>query len=380
MANVEPELPVIDFEVLLRPISDENPSGEFLQYAGVYDEIREARRADEVGLDYGQWQSTLKVADYRQVINLATAALSSQTKDLQITAWLTEAISKQHGFPGLRDGLKLLRELEDNFWDTLYPEIDEGDMEGRANAIEWVDNQVSLAIKTIPLTLGQGFSYIHWDEARIFDFPENVDSSNYDEQERIKNLKIQAETENRKTGEMWRAAKAATNRAFCEQLNFTLQECIDELNSLDLKNEEKFDRNQMPAVRGLRKTLEDIRSVVDGLLKEKREEEPDAEEEMAEESVETVSEDGETMVVKKGPAVATGAIQSRQDALKRLSDVADYFKKTEPHSPVAHLVQRAVKWGNMSLENWLQEVIKDSNTMESLRETLGIENPEDSGY
>jgi type VI secretion system protein ImpA len=380
MTNVEPELPVIDFEVLLRPISEENPSGESLQYAGVYDEIREARRADEVGLDYGQWQSTLKVADYRQVINLATAALSSQTKDLQITAWLTEAISKQHGFPGLRDGLKLLRELQDNFWDTLYPEIDEGDMEGRANAIEWVDNQVSLAIKTIPLTLGQGFSYIHWDEARIFDFPENVDSSNYDEQERIKNLKIQAETENRKTGDMWRAAKAATNRAFCEQLNFTLEECVDELNSLDLKNEEKFDRNQMPAVRGLRKTLEDIRSVVDGLLKEKREEEPDAEEEIAEESVEIVGDDGEMVVVKKGPAVATGAIQSRQDALKRLSDVADYFKKTEPHSPVAHLVQRAVKWGNMSLENWLQEVIKDSNTMESLRETLGIENPEDSGY
>lgn len=97
-----------------------------------------------------------------------------------------------------------------------------------------------------------------------------------------------------------------------------------------------------------------------------------------EESVETVSEDGETVTVKKGPAVATGAIQSRQDALKRLSDVADYFKKAEPHSPVAYLVQRAVKWGNMPLEAWLQEVIKDSSTIENLRETLGIENSEDS--
>lgn len=378
MANVEPELPVIDFEVLLRPISEENPSGEFLQYAGVYDEIREARRADDTGLDYGQWQTTLKVADYRQVINLATAALSSQTKDLQIAAWLTEAICKQHGFPGLRDGLKLLRELEENFWETLYPEIDEGDMEGRANAIEWVDNQVSLAIKTIPLTLGQGFSYIHWDEARTFDFPENTDASDYDEQERIKNLKAQAEAENRKTGDMWRAAKAVTTRAFCEQLNFTLQQCVEELNSLDLKNEEKFDRNQMPAVREMRKTLDNIRTVVDGLLKEKREEEPDAEDEIVEESVETVGEDGETVTVKKGPAVATGAIQSRQDALKRLSDVADYFRKAEPHSPVAYLVQRAVKWGNMPLEAWLQEVIKDSSTIENLRETLGIENSEES--
>lgn len=377
--NVESALPVIDFETLLQPISEENPSGESMQYSGLYDEIREARRADEVGLDQGQWQTALKVADYLQVINLATTALNSQTKDLQVSAWLTEAITKQHGFPGLRDGLRLLRELEENFWETIHPEIDEGDMEGRANAIGWVDSQVALAVKTIPITLGHGFTYNHWEESRGYDFPENLDSLEYEEQERIKNLKAQAETENKKTGEMWRAAKAATNRAFCEQLNLTLQECLSELSNLDRTNEEKYDRNQVPAVTALRKSLDNIQTVVDGLLKEKREEEPDAEE-VSEASEETVGEDGETVVVKKGSAVATGAIQSREDALKRLSDVADYFKKTEPHSPVAYLVQRAVKWGNMPLEAWLQDVIKDEGMINNLRETLGIERPESSDY
>lgn len=372
MANVEPALPVVDFETLLKPISEENPAGESLQYAGVYDEIREARRADDATLSQGQWQTELKVADYRQVINLATAALSSQTKDLQICAWLTEALAKQHGFPGLRDGIKLIREMEENFWEICYPEIDEGDMEGRANAIEWVDSQVSLAVKTIPLTLGQGFSYIHWEESRGFDIPENLEILDYEEQERFKNLRAQAEAENRKTGEMWRAAKAATNRAFAEQLNLTVQECQDELNTLDRTNEEKFDRNQLPAVRVLKKSLEDIKAVVEGILKEKREQEPDPED-FAEESVaESASEEGETVVVRKGAAVASGAIQSRQDALKRLADVADYFKKTEPHSPVAYLIQRAVKWGNMPLEAWLQDVIKDENTIDALRETLGL--------
>jgi type VI secretion system protein ImpA len=147
MANVEPALPVIDLEALLKPISEENPAGEPMQYSGVYDEIREARRADDATLTQGQWQTELKVADYRQVINLAASALSSQTKDLQICAWLTEALAKQHGFPGLRDGLKLIYGIEENFWETCYPEIDEGDMEGRANAIEWVDNQLSLAVR-----------------------------------------------------------------------------------------------------------------------------------------------------------------------------------------------------------------------------------------
>jgi hypothetical protein len=39
--------------------------------------------------------------------------------------------------------------------------------------------------------------------------------------------------------------------------------------------------------------------------------------------------------------------QSRADALRRLAAVAAYFRRTEPHSPVSYLVQRAVRWGEM---------------------------------
>src|SRR4051812_45677698 len=97
--------PVVDLELLLQPISEENPSGESLRYSGLYDEISEARRADEV-LSQGEWQTELKVADYRKVIELAVPALSTKSKDLQIAAWLLESLIKQFGFPGLRDGLK----------------------------------------------------------------------------------------------------------------------------------------------------------------------------------------------------------------------------------------------------------------------------------
>ena len=48
--------PVIDLEVLLQPISEENPSGESLRYSGIYDEIAEARRADD-DLNQGEWKT-----------------------------------------------------------------------------------------------------------------------------------------------------------------------------------------------------------------------------------------------------------------------------------------------------------------------------------
>jgi type VI secretion system protein ImpA len=77
----------------------------------------------------------------------------------------------------------------------------------------------------------------------------------------------------------------------------------------------------------------------------------------------------------------TGAINSRQDALKRLTEVSEFFRKTEPHSPVSYLVSRAVKWGNMPLEAWLQDVIKDDNVIHQLRQTLGFETGQaDDGY
>jgi type VI secretion system protein ImpA len=59
--------------------------------------------------------------------------------------------------------------------------------------------------------------------------------------------------------------------------------------------------------------------------------------------------------------------------------VADYFRRTEPHSPVSYLVQRAVRWGEMPLEAWLQNVIHDEGVLEQLRETLGLKDSNTHG-
>ena len=195
--------PVVDVDLILQPISEENPSGESLRYSGIYDEISTARKADD-NLNQGDWQSELKVADFRRVIDLSVPALSTQTKDLQIAAWLCEALIKQHGFAGFRDGLKIVAGLQDLFWDTLHPEIDEGDMEGRANAVAWLDTQGSLAFKSVPITAGQGCSFIDWEDAKRFDFPEDIESLDSEAQSKWLDLRRQAENEHRVTGEQWR--------------------------------------------------------------------------------------------------------------------------------------------------------------------------------
>ena len=358
---------VINLELMLQPISEESPVGESLRYSGIYDEITEARRADDDAAQ-GEWVTELKVADFRKVVELAKPALEKDTKDLQIAVWLSEALVKEHGFVGLRDSLKLLTGLQENFWEPLFPEIDEGDMEGRANAISWMDTQAALAVKGAPITAVAGYGFNGWEDSKRFDIPDNIEMLETVEQQRYNELKAQAEKENRVTGNKWRIEIAQSRRAFYEELAFLIDECWTEYKEINRVIEEKFDRNQTPGLGNLKKALEDIQSEVKKLLEVKRAEEPDEIEDAGEE---TGGEDGAVVKVA-GVATASGAIQNRQDALKRLSDVAAFFIKTEPHSPISYLVQRAVKWGNMPLETWLQDVIKDETVIFQIRQTLGF--------
>ncbi len=91
---------------LLNPIEGPNPSGANLRYDPVYDKIKEARREEDQPPP-GMTERDRKVADNPLVIKLTTDLLTKKTKDLQLAAWLTEALLKQKGFGGLKDGLAL---------------------------------------------------------------------------------------------------------------------------------------------------------------------------------------------------------------------------------------------------------------------------------
>src|SRR5882672_11209238 len=121
-------------EDLLNPIPGDNPSGVDVRYDTrllLYDKIKEARRQDDA-LAQGDWQHERKMADYSVVATLSQDALATRTKDLQLAAWLTEAMLHTDGFSGLSQGLVLCTGLLGNFWDTLYPPIEDGDLELRA--------------------------------------------------------------------------------------------------------------------------------------------------------------------------------------------------------------------------------------------------------
>ncbi len=71
--------------------------------------------------------------------------------------------------------------------------------------------------------------------------------------------------------------------------------------------------------------------------------------------------------------VTSGTPQDRRQALAQLRVVADFFRRTEPHSPVAYLADKAASWGDMPLHVWLRAVIKDPAAIASVEELLGAQ-------
>src|ERR1035438_1098706 len=155
---------------LLDPISADQPAGVDLRWTPEWDRIKEARRADD-GLDPGKWaKKESKAADWRLVRELTLPMLRERSKDLQLGMWLMEANLKLHGFAGLREGLRLTRELMARYWDKgLYPPMEEGP-EDRAGPLQWLNDKLVDSITAIPITVradgGQDYSLIDLHEAR----------------------------------------------------------------------------------------------------------------------------------------------------------------------------------------------------------------------
>ena len=257
----------IDLDAVLASIAGDNPSGETLRYTPAYDAIVEARSADDPNLAQGDWKRELKVANWREVSKLAAEALATRSKDLQIAMWLTEALVKQHGWAGARDGFRLLRELEERFWETLYPLPEDGDFESRAQVVESLNRGLPAMLSELSLTTGgasQGYSLIEWRESRLV---EEAGRKNPEARQALI-------TEGKITGEQWDKAVALGNRAFYEALLAEVNETCGECEKLAAVVDEKFGPDA-PSLTGIKQTLEECRSLVESIVKKKREIEPD---------------------------------------------------------------------------------------------------------
>jgi type VI secretion system protein ImpA len=263
----------------LEPVSPEQPVGSDLRWTAEWDRIKEARRADD-DLNSGKWaKKERKIADWRLVEELASGMLRNRSKDLQLALWLTEAGMKLHGFPGLRDGLRLTRELLVRYWDNgLYPPMEDGP-EDRAGPFEWLNNKLVDSITAIPITVrsdgGPDYSLSDLRDSRWVGSQASCKGADGEIDVAKKRAYDAALAQGHISLEMFDRAVAATKRPPYEELDSDFQQTLEEFRALEKTIDERFG-DAAPNLSVCRNALNDIRQEISAILEKKRLEEPDA--------------------------------------------------------------------------------------------------------
>jgi type VI secretion system protein ImpA len=339
-------------EQLLNPVNDACPCGEDIAFSCELDAIAKARQADDPSLEQGAWVTSLKEADWKFVAARCALLLESRSKDLQLAVWLAEASAKTAALRGLGDSLLLIAALCEHYWEQLFPLPDESGFEQRIGNLCWIAARAPQLIRDMAITEGAGtsFSLNDFDGARSRPAGQGDAAGAADLD----------------------SARRRTSPEFYEALLRDSAHCMDALGVLERMIDQRLGADG-PGFSAARAALQGVIDFVTpaacGAQAARK----------GEAATTPASVPLATAVPEAAGAAAAGVdgpIQTRAQALAQLRLVAQFFRRTEPHSPVSYLADKAAEWGEQSLHVWLRGVVKDSASFAHLEELLGIDSPQ----
>lgn len=345
---------MFDQEELLAPIPGADPVGEDLSFSLEYDAIQEARRADDPSLEQGEWITDLKVADWAAVERMCAKLLRERSKDLRLAVWWSEAQTRNHGFAGLARGYRLVAGLCDRYWDNVHPQIEDDDLEQRIGNLGWLIAHSGQWLRDLPLTHApQGrFSLADFESARL---PRSDD-------------------DDRPSPETLESARRNTPHEFYVRLAELAPDCLTALAELERAIDECLGHDG-PSFTALRDQLEHLQATTQRFAREAGVLVEGDDPGLDEVDLEAPASGNPA---PRAAAISNEAVASRKEAIAQLRRVAEFFRRTEPHSPVAYLADKAARWGEMPLHVWLKRVIKDDDTLARMEEMLDVTDPVDS--
>lgn len=369
---------VLDFAKILAPIAGEKPVGPDLRVnagpTSLYYQVKDGRnnaRASERRMEGGVEDAV--PPDWKSVATAAVKALTENSKDLEIAAYLIEALCRTQGFAGLRDGFRLTRGLVEQFWDNLYPTPDEEGIATRLAPLTGLNGDdaegtLIAPINRIPLA----------DSANLG----RLTYSNYLQAVATGKILDPKAREKRIAGgamhmELIQKAVDETPPAFYRAIFDDLTGALEELTKLGQALDAKAGSSAPPSS-AIRTTLENVLAAINDVAKAK----------LAITSTAKKTDDksangdgkaepgpnGKADAEEQGEKLPT--IRNREDALNAILQLGDYFRRIEPHSMVPFALEQAVRWARMSLPELMMELIPEENPRKALFKQVGIRPPE----
>lgn len=325
---------ILDSEKLLQEIAPDVPSGDDLEYDPAFVEMTQAAQGKA---EQRMGDSVVPGEEPKWgVVKDKAIELLGRSKDLRVAVYLTQALLKVDGFPGMGEGLAVVRGLLENFWDSVHPQLDpddDNDPTFRVNTLSILfDADTTLRnVREIPLVSSRALGRF---SLRDIDIATGKSPAPADAEQPPAEMSV---------------IEAAFTECELETLQATadgVSQSIEQVGAIESALTEQVGAAQSASFSPLVKALQGIQDALN--------------QQLARRGVAVEGSEGEAAGAAQGAAAPiSGAVNSRQDAILALDKICDYFRQNEPSSPVPLLLERAKALVSKSFVEIIQDIAPD---------------------
>lgn len=365
---------IFSIEDVIQPISGDivtgvNPRDDISPTSTYYllKDIRNTARAKERKALVDEEDLLAIATEWRPILEQVPNALENHCKDLEFVAWLIEALCRLQGFKGLALGFTLAAELIERYWDDLYPIPDPDDLSERLApliGLNGIESEGSLIqpIKSILIIDGQSEGpFSTWQYEQAFE----VDR--LDKEKQIKKFESGAIS----LEDVEIAIKETADSFFIE-LNADIDAAISAFDRLSVVMDTAMGGEPQPTSY-ISKSIQNC-SICVKQLAEKALKKAEANTIVEQSEVEVTNDENKSNVVQG----IQQQLNSREQAINSLDTIAEFFRKTEPHSPMSYAIEQVIRWSDLSLPELLQELIQDGEARNGFFKLSGIKTEDEA--
>ena len=361
---------------LLDPIEKENPSGRWVRYEDKYLAIVAEKNADDPNLPMGEWERPLKQTNWRRVVDIARDLLEKETKDLEICIFLIQGWTSLYGMRGLRCGLLLLYKLTEKYWDTLWPKFESSDSDARISPYKWLVTKgpdfFNDKIVFLPRNKQREWSLTYLDNLMEKNSgSKSITLSNDQENKTIKKslseIHLSKEDMNYLNELESNALEAKT---IIEKLNVYLEKKLGN-ESISFSKINLF----IDKIISFKKEVLRAKNIRNNEMKEdnrkvsRTSSNTDAHEDTN--KIENEKLEESTRLETEENKLSSGHKEDlRNQIYESIGVLSEKLRAIEPHSPSSYVLRRVSMWGNMTLEELIDDIGKFDGTLKGIVSNL----------
>ncbi len=323
----------INNEILLEEISPESPCGDNLEYEAEFVEMENSSKGKVAEYSGKDEISAAEPPDWRRVLELSTSILQ-KSKDLRAAVLLTRSLTAIKGLAGMSEGLELITGLVMQYWDIMHPQLDPDD-----------DNDPTLRVNILNSLAANDGMITELKHAIVIEFPPigkfnlhdihiAMGKSSASDDDQVLDINL---------------FDAACREVALHEIISTLtsvQNSLDYVRKIEATLNEKIGIANSPEFSPLLSMLKEIEDIFTEKV---------AIRDDTIDSSKTIGNDHYQAVESS----SNGTISGREDVVRMLDMICEYYKKHEPSSPIPLLLQRARSLVTKDFMEIIEDLVPD---------------------